>query len=39
MKVTKHNGRSGKHSAYNPMHKERQFNDHKFKWIIYEDML
>ena len=26
MKVTKHNGRSGKHGAYNPKHNDRQFD-------------
>lgn len=26
MKVTKHNGRSGKHGAYNPKHNDCQFD-------------
>ena len=26
MKATNHNGRSGKHGAYNPKHNDRQFD-------------
>ena len=26
MKLTRHNGRSGKHGAYNPRHNDRRFD-------------
>lgn len=39
MKVTKHNGRSGKHGAYNPKHNDRQFDVEKSEHIDAERML
>ncbi len=39
MRVTKHNGRSGKHGAYNPKHNDRQFDVEKSEHIDTERML
>ena len=33
MKVTRHNGRSGKHGVYNPKHNDRQFDVAKSEHI------
>ncbi len=33
MKVTRHNGRSGKHGVYNPKHNDRQFDVAKSEYI------
>ena len=38
MKVTKHNGRSGKHGSYNPKHNDRQFDVEKSEHIDAERM-
>lgn len=39
MKITKHNGRSGKHGAYNPKHNDRQFDVEKSEHIDTVRML
>lgn len=39
MKVTKYNGRSGKHGAYNPKHNDREFDVAKSDHIDAERML
>lgn len=39
MKITKHNGRSGKHGAYNPKHNDRQFDVEKSEHIDAVRML
>ena len=39
MKVTKHNGRSGKHGAYNPKYNDRQFDVSKSDHIDAVRML
>ena len=30
MKATRHNGRAGKHGAYNPKHNDREFDEECF---------
>ena len=39
MKITKHNGRSGKYGAYNPKHNDRQFDVEKSEHIDAVRML
>ena len=36
MKATRHNGRAGKHGAYNPKHNDREFDEENSEHIDAE---
>ena len=36
MKATRHNGRAGKHGAYNPKHNDRKFDEENSEHIDAE---